>query len=104
MAFDLDKMSLKDLKDLQVQVAKAVSSFVERKRKAALADLEEKAREHGFSLSDLTGAAPARKRTPATAKYANPANPADTWSGRGRKPRWFEEAVASGNRPDDLLI
>lgn len=104
MAFDLDKMSLKDLKDLQVQVAKAVSSFVDRKKRQALAELEEKAREHGFSLSELTGAAPARKRTPATAKYANPANAADTWSGRGRKPRWFEEAISGGKSPNDLLI
>ncbi len=104
MAFDLDHLSLKDLKDLHAQVTKAIATFVDRKKKQALAELEEKAREHGFSLSELTGAAPVRKRTPATAKYANPANSADTWSGRGRKPRWFEEAIANGKKADDLLI
>ena len=105
MAIELDHLSLKELKDLQAQVARAIASFVDRKKKDALAELENKARELGFSLAELTGVAPApRKRTAAGAKDANPANSADTWSGRGRKPRWFAEALASGKTPDDLLI
>lgn len=27
------------------------------------------------------------------AKYRNPANPSDTWTGRGRKPRWLREKI-----------
>ena len=105
MAIELDHLSLKELKDLQAQVARAIASFVDRKKKDALAELENKARELGFSLAELTGVAPApRKRPAAGAKYATPANSADTWSGRGRKPRWFVEALASGKTPDDLLI
>lgn len=105
MAIELDHLSIKELKDLQAQVARAIATFVDRKKKDALAELENKARELGFSLAELTGAAPAaRKRAPANAKYANPANAADTWSGRGRKPRWFVEALAAGKSPDDLLI
>jgi len=46
----------------------------------------------------------ARKRTPATAKYANPADASDTWSGRGRKPRWFEAALRDGRTPADMAI
>lgn len=104
MSIDLHSMSLKELKELQGQVAKAIASFEDRKKKAALAELEEKARELGFSLSELTGASSPRKRAPASARYANPANPADTWSGRGRKPRWFAEALAAGRKPEDLAI
>jgi len=101
---DLTKLSLKELKDLQSQVAKAISGFEERRKREALVELEEKARAMGFSLAELTGAATPRKRSPSTAKYANPANSADTWSGRGRKPRWFIEALAKGKRPDDMAI
>ena len=105
MAIELDHLSLKELKDLQSQVARAIASFVDRRKKDALAELEDKARELGFSLAELTGAAPApRKRAPANAKYANPANAADTWTGRGRKPRWFEAALKSGKSPEDLMI
>lgn len=35
-------------------------------------------------------------------KYRNPADHADTWSGRGRKPRWFEATMAAGVDPEDL--
>ena len=105
MAMDLNALSLKELKDLQSQVAKAIASFEDRKKKEALAELEEKAREMGFTLAELTGAAPVtRKRAPAVAKYANPADSSDTWSGRGRKPRWFEAALKSGKSPEDLAI
>lgn len=101
---NLNSMSLKELKDLHVQVAKAISGYEDRRKKEALAELEEKARALGFSLAELTGIATVRKRAPASAKYANPADASDTWSGRGRKPRWFESALKAGKKPEDLAI
>lgn len=104
MDLNLNDLSLKELKDLQSQVQKAIATFEDRKKKQALSELEEKARSLGFSLAELTGATFSRKRAPASAKYSNPANPADTWSGRGRKPRWFEAALNAGKSPEDLAI
>ena len=101
---DMNNLSLKELKDLQAQVTKAIASFEDRRKKEALTELESKARDLGFSLAELTGTAVPRKRTPAVPKYANPANANDTWSGRGRKPRWFVEAQAKGKRPEDMAI
>ncbi|MDO9639184.1 MAG: H-NS histone family protein [Pseudotabrizicola sp.] len=104
MDIDLNGMSLKELKELQAQVAKAINGYEDRKKKEALAELDERARAMGFSLAELTGLTPTRKRSPAVAKYANPADASDTWSGRGRKPRWFEAALKAGKKPDDLAI
>lgn len=104
MSVDLNTLSLKELKELQSQVAKTIAGFEDRKKKEAIAELEERARTLGFSLAELTGTVVARKRAPATAKYANPANPTDTWSGRGRKPRWFDAALKAGKRPDDMAV
>jgi len=104
MDLNLNELSLKELKDLQSQVTKAISTFEDRKKKEALSELEDKARSLGFSLAELTGATVSRKRAPATAKYGNPTNPSDTWSGRGRKPRWFEAALNAGKTPEDLAI
>ncbi len=102
---NIDSLSLKELKDLQSQVAKAIATYEDRKRKEALAALEESARQHGFSLSELMSvAATSRTRKPAQAKYGNPENPSETWTGRGRKPRWVESALKSGKSIDDLLI
>lgn len=104
MDIEINALSLKELKDLQSQVVKAIATFEDRKKKAALAELEEKARAMGFSLSELTGAAATRRRTPTTEKYRDPANPEKTWSGRGRKPHWFIAALAAGKSPEDLAI
>ena len=104
MGIDLNELSLKELRDLQSQVAKAIAGFAERRKREALAELEEKAKEMGFTLAELTGASVGRKRSPSVARYANPADKSDTWSGRGRKPRWFTAAIASGKSPDDLAI
>ena len=101
---NLNGLSLKELKDLQSQVAKAIASFEDRKKKEALAELQEFARGKGFDLEELTGATVVRRRAPASAKYANPADKSDTWSGRGRKPRWFIAALASGKQPEDLAV
>ncbi len=105
MNIDLHTLSLKELKGLQSSVAKAIAGFEDRKKSEARAELEARARELGFSLSDLaTANSASNKRTSAAPKYANPANPADTWTGRGRKPRWFSEALAGGRNPEDLAI
>jgi DNA-binding protein H-NS len=37
-------------------------------------------------------------------KYRNPENPAETWAGRGLKPRWLAAAIKSGKKPEDFLI
>jgi len=107
MEMDLNALSLRELKDMQSRVAKAIASYEDRKKREALSELEDKAREMGFTLAELLevqGGKAARKRAPAAAKYANPANPSDTWSGRGRKPRWFIEATANGASAGDLAI
>jgi DNA-binding protein H-NS len=101
---DLNSLSLKELKDLQSQVAKAISGFEDRRKREAIAELEEIARAKGFSLAELTGTAPTRKRSPSVARYANPADKTQTWSGRGRKPRWFSDALAKGKKPDSMAI
>ena len=100
----LETLSLKELKDLQSQVAKAIAGYEDRKKREAIAELEEKAKAMGYSWAELTGATKTRKRSPSFPKYANPADKSDTWSGRGRKPRWFTAALAKGKKPEDLTI
>lgn len=105
MTIDLNALSLKELKELQSRVARAITSFEDRRRDAALAKLDQEARALGFSsLAELTGAPMPRKKGLSSAKYANPGNAADTWTGKGRKPRWFIEALAAGKSPDDMLV
>ncbi len=104
MDINLHALSLKELKDLHAQVTRSIATFEDRRKKEVMAALDEKAREMGFSLSEVLGTAPTRKRTPAVPKYANPSNKSETWSGRGRKPRWFDAALKSGKSPESMSI
>lgn len=97
-------LSLKELKQLEKDVGKAIANFEDRQKSEARAKLEEQARAMGFSLAELVGLEVKKQRAPAVAKYQHPENSELTWSGRGRKPKWFIEALANGTSPDSLAI
>jgi len=102
MELDLDKLSLRELRDLRNKVEKAISTFEDRRKREALAAVETAAREFGFSLADLADAKSSRSKV--APKYANPADPEATWTGRGRKPRWIVEALDAGRKLEELEI
>ena len=101
---DLNALSLKELKQLEKDVAKAINGYEERKKADARAVLEEQAREMGFSLAELAGAKPGRTRSVGAPKYRHPENPSLTWTGRGRKPKWVAEHIEAGKPIEDLEI
>ncbi|XDA97834.1 H-NS histone family protein [Sulfitobacter sp. LCG007] len=101
---NLDKLTLDELKDLQKDVKKAIDGYETRKRQEALAALDAKAKELGFSLSELTGAPKKGAKAVHAPKYRHPENPEMTWSGRGRQPGWIKEAVSAGEPLDQFLI
>ena len=41
---------------------------------------------------------------PVVPKFANPDEPSQVWSGRGKRPRWVTEKLASGLALEDLSI
>jgi len=102
--YDLEALSLKELKQVQKDVAKAISTFEDRQRAEARAKVEAFARNLGYSLTELIGIEGKTARASAPAKYRHPENPALTWSGRGRKPQWFVDALAAGKTARDLAI
>lgn len=100
---DWDALSLDELKDIQKKATKAIESFKARKRKEALAAVQAKAAEMGFSLSELTSGFKT-KSTKSAPKYCHPENPAKTWTGKGRQPNWVKDALANGKTLADMLI
>ena len=71
---------------------------------AALAEIKAKMAEYGITLADLGGKAKAAKsRKAVAAKYRNPAN-GDTWSGRGRVPKWLAAIEAAGHKREEFAV
>ena len=79
-------------------------SVEERARKKALSEAEAVLRQHGFTVEQILGKPAKATRAQVLPKYANPADPSETWSGRGRKPRWVVAALDAGKTMDDLTI
>ena len=109
MSEKLDSLDIDELKDLRKTVDRAISSYETRKRQEGISAAEQAAREHGFKLTDLLGSGKAGRgrksdagSTGSAAKYANPDNPEQTWSGRGRRPQWINEALESGRTLEEF--
>jgi DNA-binding protein H-NS len=45
-----------------------------------------------------------RGRSKSAAKYANPENKSETWTGRGRKPNWLVARLKKGAKLEDFAI
>lgn len=102
----LERMSYAELKAIAPIVARKITEREKAERDAVKSELAALAREKGFEMAELFGDAPkpAREKKSVPPKYRNPADATQTWTGRGRKPKWIEEALASGGALDDFLI
>lgn len=106
MANDLSKMSRKQLEKLMKEVQNAISSLEAKERQEAKKAAEAAAAKYGYSLSELTDkkSRKGKPKTQGTPKYANPEDPSQTWTGKGRQPQWFKDAMAAGTEPESLEI
>jgi DNA-binding protein H-NS len=66
--YDLKVLSLSELKKMQMDVAKAISTFEDRRKAEARSKVEAVAREMGDSLAELVGTETKSSRAPAAAK------------------------------------
>ncbi|MEP5728419.1 MAG: H-NS histone family protein [Sulfitobacter sp.] len=114
MTTDLKQMSRKQLEKHLKDVQKALQNVQARDRRQAKKAAEKAAAEFGFSLDDLSDRAPAptkaRKtkvkspKTKSVPKFANPNDPKQTWTGKGRRPDWYRDAVDQGISPEAMAI
>ena len=124
MSIDITRMSAKELGSLINEAKKRKTTLAKRKpiavvRKKMLA----LARTEGYTIAELfDGAAPAATRAPRTAgakakpakarktlgkvapKYRNPDNADETWTGRGKQPRWLAALTGQGRSVDEFTI
>lgn len=101
---DLSKLSLEELQALAKDIEQEIVSRREQERERVLAQMRELADSIGMSLEDLLRQERGRARVPAAAvvRYRHPENAALTWAGRGKRPQWIVEWLASGRTLEDL--
>jgi DNA-binding protein H-NS len=100
---DLEKLTIEELKTLSKDIERTVKKRGTESLRKAREAAEAAVREFGFSLEEILGSkAPGRGPKQSQAKYRNPVDPNQTWSGRGRQPQWFKDAVAGGRALEEL--
>lgn len=122
MSIDINTLSARELDSLINQAKKRKTVLKKRKPiNTVRARLKAAATAEGYTIAELFGSASAgaggepratkaprapRKGTGVKVppKYRNPANPEQTWTGRGKQPRWMAEEVSKGKKPEDFLI
>jgi DNA-binding protein H-NS len=103
MAKDIDRMTFRELQDLELKIKRAKSTAQEKTRTDLKDKVEAMVAAAGFKMSDLFGGRGGKGRKVA-AKYVNPDDASETWTGRGRKPRWLAAKLKSGDRIEKFLI
>src|ERR1700690_234595 len=98
---DLNSMSVDKLWVLRSEI----SSVLVSKIAAEKSRLEKRLRQ--LKSNNRSSETVRRERRPypqVFPKYRNPADPAETWAGRGKQPRWVTEQLKSGGKLDDFRI
>jgi len=103
-SINLDKMALKDLLELEARLERAIATARERERNEVKQKVESLVQSAGFSVTDLFGGRGSLKGRTVAAKYQNPENRAETWTGRGRKPRWLTAKLDKGAKLEDFAL
>lgn len=107
---DLAAMPFKELKKLQKLINSAVENHYKWQVSRSVAEAQQAATKYGVEVQDVIEALQTGKRAPKTArpprpaKYHNPHNKSQKWSGVGRKPQWFQDLIDGGLTPEDLEI
>ena len=98
---ELEKMKLDDLWDLHQRIIDVLDRKLETEKRKLQDQLDELGRKIGGSPKDIPQRRPYPKVEP---KFRNPNDPSETWSGRGKTPRWMIEMIADGRSIDDFRI
>jgi len=111
MTIDLSELTIEQLNDLIVEAQRLIKVKKKAQLKTARAQLEKVAADFGYTLEELLAGktteieeASVKTRKPVDIRYRNPANVAETWTGRGKQPRWLAAAIASGKSLQDFAI
>ena len=98
----IEKLSYIELVKLQERVEQAIAEKRAADAQATKEQLRQMAEKAGFDIRELYG-----KRGPKSsgfAKYRNPKDTSQTWTGRGRKPNWLVAKLSKGAKMSDFAV
>lgn len=102
---NLDGLSVSELKEFLQNAEKQIESRKKTELKSVRKEVKEIIKENGYIPADIFPALKANEKpkTKVPPKYQNPKTE-ETWTGRGRKPKWVEVHLNAGKKIQSLEI
>ncbi|PSO15017.1 H-NS histone family protein [Bradyrhizobium sp. MOS003] len=107
---DLEAMNFEELWMLHEELTKILAEKITvekrelEKRLAQLNQPDQFSPAKSGAAQDETDQPPRRKYPKVVPKYINPLHPTETWSGRGKQPRWLVAALQLGHTLEEFRI
>jgi len=101
---DLNELNLEELIFLHSELPKYINKAKKAEKLALKEQMEAMAAEAGFSLDEIVNNKNKTQIGFVKAKYRNPDDFNETWSGRGKKPKWVQDFIGDKGKLEDLLI
>jgi DNA-binding protein H-NS len=108
---NFDAMSVDDMWLLHEEISRVLSVRLSSEKRELEKRLAQLRREREGRSLDGTDTRPAkdmprarRKYPRVFPKYRNPTEPSETWSGRGKQPRWLAAALKTGHSIEEFVI
>lgn len=103
MSIDLSGLTIPELEQLVKDAGVRIAAIKVSRLKEVRRQVEDLVRQQGFDIDELF---PTQRKISDKANgktYANPNNPMQFWSGRGKRPRWLSDAIAGGAAIESFL-
>ncbi len=102
---DFNNLSESEIQALIDNAEKALKDRLSSKRKEVIAQIKELAASIGVTVEIQDGEKKSeRKASKVAARYRNPADSNQTWTGRGLAPKWMQELLGAGRDKSEFEI
>lgn len=101
---NIQELSTVELQKLITDAQAELETKQNGMRKDVIAQIKELASSINVTVEIIEDKKSKKTKSFVPAKYANPNNPSDTWTGRGLAPKWMQALIAEGRSKDEFLI
>jgi DNA-binding protein H-NS len=106
---DLEAISTDEMWQLHIEIGRLLSIRLTSEKRELEKRLAQLRRENELPQTEVAlvrqNQPPERRKYPRVLpKYQNPNEPSETWSGRGKRPRWLTAALKTGHSIEDFII
>ena len=105
---DISNLSVEELKKLKVEAEALIESKKDQAIEDAYNQIMAIAKALDLSVEEILELGQQKRkqtsRKVVEPRYRNHANPEQTWTGRGKKPRWLVAALDQGAQLEDFII